>query len=106
MEMGFGEASPSHAAKAIGAFPGAEDLADPPVNRWVLDLVDRPVPIGEPAVSFGLAPGPDMGDRDTRPAAAGAHRFAKHGPPIGAVGADVARIALVLSCAVISSNST
>ena len=56
---GFGEASPSHASKAVRTFPGAEDLLDA-----ATDPVDRAVPFGTPPICLGLAPGPDMSGDD------------------------------------------
>jgi len=41
LDGGFGEASPSHTAQAVAAFPGAEDLLDPTahVMDWLVPCI-------------------------------------------------------------------
>jgi hypothetical protein len=72
-------------AKTVRAFLRAEELLDP-----AADLVDRAVPFGEPAINFGPAPGPKMGDGDARRAATCLYGTFEYLAPISAVGIDVA----------------
>ncbi len=89
LEIGFGEASPSEASKAMGTFPYAEDLLDPPMLVRKGDLVDRAVPCTEPPIDIVLTMGPNTGEGDTRCAAASTHRCSQHSTLIGAVGKDI-----------------
>ena len=87
MNGGLGEATPSHATKAITALPCAEDLFDPTTNP-----VDRLVPGIEPRQCFSLVASPHGGSDDTRRAAFRMDGVAKMRAPIGAVGEHLPRI--------------
>src|SRR5437870_3387803 len=56
LDGGFGEASPSHSAQAVAAFPGAEDLFDPASHA-----VDRLVPCIEASKRLTFVTAPHRG---------------------------------------------
>lgn len=56
LDGGFGEASLSHPAQAIAAFPCTENLLDPPA-----DAMDRLIPLVELAQRFGFVAAPYAG---------------------------------------------
>ena len=87
LDGGFGEASPSHSAQAVTAFPGAEDFLDAPA-----DTVDRSVPGSEAIERFGLVSPPHAGRDNAWRASFGPNRVAEVISPIGAVGEHLAWI--------------
>ena len=80
MGGGFCETSPSHSAKAVAAFPGAEDLLDPTAHA-----MDWLIPCMELAQRFLLVAAPHAGGDDPRCAALRAHGIPELIAAIGAV---------------------
>src|SRR5690606_677244 len=84
---GFGDASPSHPAQAVTAFPRAEDFLDSAANA-----MDRLVPGLEPGLCLLLGASPNTGGDNPRRPALGADGAAEMRSAIGAVGKDLTGI--------------
>ena len=78
MDPSLGKASPSHPAKAVASFPGAEDLLGPTTNA-----VDWLVPGLKPRQCFGLVASPHAGGDDAWRSTLGAHRVGEMIAPVG-----------------------
>ena len=91
LEVRLGEAPPAHPPEAIRAFPGSEDLLDPPSYP-----MDRTVPFGQSAPGFPLhlriRRGPHPHGRDPGCAAPRPHRLRESTTTVGTVGVHLARI--------------
>ena len=91
LEVRLGEAPPAYPPEAIRAFPGSDELLDPPSYP-----MDRTVPFGQSAPGFPLRlrirRSPHPHGHDPRCAAPRPRRRRESGTTVGTVGVHLARI--------------
>ena len=101
LDGGFGEAAPSHSAKPVASFPGAEYLLYPAPHP-----MDRLVPFSELAKRLLFVATPHAGGDDARDPALRTHSITKVAAAIGAVGEYLAGVIEAMPVRCISPHSS